>query len=353
MKYAFLLITFWTTLLTAELQQIVDVNEMVQREAVAAGCASYWPQYVKRELQLKAGRAQNRTYPDILHRGIDPPVLDFLAAEYFDKEPLAFLVVIWPKFDYLNQQIKQELQNFASIVYHKSFPLRGEGPAYLIEKIKGASELKNHVKFFPTSGRKSEMLVMLLKADRHDDLKSVLEHITRNPLFTRHYIDVITDRTRGSLLSSVFFNENSIDFINTFRRKVATRFERDFLQFAKQLRTEHPAAAKKVCIDGDAMLGLFGRGRDPIKISLFGELSELAPLVERYGLIDHTDFWTELGIHRDHFVADPRNYLTYEGVKVIAPKALKTLVERNPIHYSVSDEDLAIFRKQIQKINGL
>lgn len=200
-------------------------------------------------------------------RGLSDKAADASALEYTRWNPDCRFVIVFPAAAGKDDELVQSLQGHGKIVCRRTIDLMGQGPELLIWQLyrrelwvgepttNWSGILPKARGCFPNG--KGAVRVFLLEPNPTADLRSLKERIRASFAVANHSVHINDSHSETITIAKIFFNENSIHFLNNARLvylptfwHLLTKFEAGVLSQGETL--------DRFCIDGSAVLSAYG-----------------------------------------------------------------------------------------------
>lgn len=201
-------------------------------------------------------------------RGLSVDACDAIALEYIRWSPNCVIVTIFPaaqqEFD---EDAVQILLEHGEIVYSKAMNIAGDGTALLVWQMyrnepwigdpeQGWPGTRNKAKgCFPTG--KGSVRTFLFEPKPGADLRRMKEAIRAIYRVDNHSVHINDTHEETKLLGGIFFNSNSLHFLNNAKMRHLTVFWNLFTRFIIGLQRQ-AADPDRFCVDGSAILSAYG-----------------------------------------------------------------------------------------------
>jgi len=206
-------------------------------------------------------------YSYFKQKGLSVKYLDFVLLEYFKMNPNAYIINIFPKYNDRISEVENLLKKQSPIYAKKEIIVTENAPAFLTrnyyefapwlgtleDNFKGSfSTGKQRFHKTPTSFNvyvyECSSLEKILKLK--NDIRSILD----DDPYSVHIND---DQPEAIRLAKTYFNENSLDFINTAELEAFNNFHPLFENFKKWLKT-NDLDYDNYCVDSSGVMSAYG-----------------------------------------------------------------------------------------------
>jgi hypothetical protein len=260
---------------------------------------------------------------------------DAMALEYCRLKKSTYIAVVFSSAVGKDEQIKQILQEYGCIYYEKSIYLVNEGPVNLIKQIYSTeSWLGNWENKFSGARFKAAACfkhkgftrIFAFDSDNLDKVKEAKSRIRELFGIGKHSVHINDTHEEAVHLAQLFFNENSIHFLNTARPQNYNKFYQ-LLKEYKEWLVEHNVDKECFCIDGGSVMAAYGiRKPGDFDVLHYG-YDELLSANQNIDDSNHS----KLPYHiktKDDIVFNPENHFYYDGLKFASLDIIKTMKEK-------------------------
>lgn len=266
-----------------------------------------------------------------LAKGLPPAHADALAIEYCRLRQDTFIVHLFPKAEGRDAEARAILREFGAIVYEKELRLRNNGPWWLVRQLyRGEKWIGSWNDSFAGARRdaqtrfdgKSPLRVIVFQCD---DLAKVREAKTRIRALYGHgnYSSHVNDTHEETLrLARLYFNTNSLHFLNHAKPRFLERFEKHLDRYRQWLHSTG-VDAERFCVDGSAVMAAYGlRDAQDLDVLHFGEadFSAVEPEVNSHNAQVHHHLHA-----RDELLFNPEHHFHYDGLKFVSLAAIRAM----------------------------
>ncbi len=274
-------------------------------------------------------------------RGLAEKYIDAMVLQYCLLKDLTYIVHIFPavKGDDVSEEIKKILRFFGHIVYEKQVNLVANGPVNLIK------QLYAHEKWLGTyendfSGAKSAtkarfpngrgaVKVYVLECATLEKVRACKD-LLRGLFGIGNPSVHINDTHKETIdLAKIFFNENSIHFLNYGTGKNFEKFEQFFKRYKEWLNS-NGVDQQCFCIDSSAVLSAYGI-RDCHDLDfLHHGYNEIAHATKNADISSHNSSISHHVVGLDDIIFNPENHFYYKGLKFASLDVVKKMkLKRN------------------------
>ena len=256
---------------------------------------------------------------------------DPMALEYCRLKKNTYIVTIFPSAEGEDETVRGILQAHGKIAYEKYVKLENYAPTLLIRQMySGEDWIGGPRNCFDGARQKAELCftkkglvrVFVLEADEPQSIKTAKGKIRSIFNIGNHSVHINDSHADTLKLAQIFFNENSIHFLNNARPEYFERFHTLF-QYYREWLAGQQMDPSYFCVDGSAVLAVYGlrQARD-LDFLHFGceKISTGIPMVESHNTETHHHITS-----RDDIIFNPENHFYYEGVKFVSLNILRAM----------------------------
>ena len=281
---------------------------------------------------------------------------DPMALEYCRLKKNTYIVTIFPSAEGEDETVRGILQAHGKIAYEKYVKLENYAPTLLIRQMySGEDWIGGPRNCFDGARQKAELCftkkglvrVFVLEANEPQSVNAAKEKIRAVFNIGNHSVHINDTNADTLKLAQIFFNENSIHFLNNARPEYFERFHTLFLYYREWLAGQQMDSSY-FCVDGSAVLAAYGlrQARDLDFLHFDSEkISTGNPMVESHNHEAHHHV-TE----RDDIIFSPENHFYYEGVKFVSLKILRAMKEKR--NEEKDKKDLSLIDDLRKKTSG-
>jgi FkbM family methyltransferase len=247
--------------------------------------------------------------------------LDAMALTYAGLKDNTYIVSVFPSAPGNDDLIRSILEKCGDIVYEKSVSLRNQGPNLLMRQIYSGEEwIGNRQNNFIGARQKARLCftgtgpvrVFLLQSNRADRVDEAKQKIRSIFNIGKHSVHINDTHEETLRLAKVFFNENSIHFLNHADPKYFIRAE-TLLDFYRQWLGQRTADRDRYCIDGSFVMAAYGI-RDARDLDfLSANVKDVSTGNELVSC--HNDEIHHYTTSRDDILFNPENHFYFDGIK--------------------------------------
>jgi len=297
-----------------------------------------------------------KNYTRHVRSGLVTKWTDPMAMEYCSLKQNTYIVSLFPAAAGGDEKVREILKECGKIVYAKRVVLENYGPTLLMRQMySGEPWLGDSMNRFAGAVQKAGLCfdrpgalrVYLLESDDPAAVATAKEKIRKIYHIGNHSVHINDSHAETLKLASIFFNENSLHFLNNARENYFENFHQLFRQYRQWIETQ-PADASGFCIDGSAVLAAYGlrQARD-LDFLHFGEDPPATgnPLIE-----SHNDEARYHVTHRDDILFNPENHFYYQGIKFASLSIIRALKEKRGEGKDM--DDVALIDRLCNQVNG-
>ncbi len=264
-------------------------------------------------------------------RGLSAKFADAITLEYCRLRSDTFVVTIFPSAAGCEQEIRAILGRHGQLVYAKAVALNRQGARNLIcEFYAGEPWLGDWRNGFAGAKGKMEpcfrgegpVRVYVLQARNLDEVRAAKTEIRDMFGLSNHSVHINDTHAETIRLAQLFFNANSIHFLNHAQPKYFERFARHLDRYRQWLQADG-RDPERFCIDGSAVLAAYGlRDAQDLDVLHHGEADfrSVMPEVNSHNADAHHHATT-----RDDIIFNPENHFYAFGLKFASIDVLRRL----------------------------
>ncbi len=264
-------------------------------------------------------------------RGLGQAFADAMALEYCRLCPSTYVVTVFPSAQGRHEDIQNVLRHHGDIVYEKTVELNERGALGLIRQMYAREPwLGNWNNQFAGAqfkaracfARPGPVRVFLFQTERIEKAKAAKAEIRKMFGIENHSVHINDPHAETRLLAGLFFNDNSLHFLNHAHPCFFARFERHF-ELYRSWQQRLGIDPDDCCVDGSAVLALYGiRDAQDLDVLHLGDLdfSPVRPLVNSHNPDAHHHATT-----RDDILFNPENHFYYLGHKFASLETIRRL----------------------------
>lgn len=269
-------------------------------------------------------------------RGLPTPCLDAMAVEFCRQREDAFIAILFPAAARRAADARAILAGHGRIFYEKEIPLNERGTIALTRQVyrdepwlgtwsdRFAGARGKAQGCFPGTG---PVRVIAFQADDLAAVRRAKTEIRQLCRVENHSVHINDNHAEAVRLARLFFNDNSIHFLNTAQPEHFPRFWGFFAGYRRML-LERGLDAADFCVDGSAVMALYGiRDAQDLDFLHAGDAAFESGVP---GVNDHNSEAHHHAVKREDILGDPANHFFYEGIKFASLETIRRLkVKRN------------------------
>ncbi len=267
--------------------------------------------------------------------GLEEKYLDYIALEYCKLKNNTYIAIIFPSVKGGENEIKNILKKRTNIVYEKKIFLKNQGPLNLIKQVYSDQEwLGNWKNNFRGAKRKmmncfinSEPLkVFLIESKNLENIIKTKEEIRKIFKIGNHSIHINDHQEETIKLAQIFFNNNSIHFINNSNQKYFKNFHNLLAKYENWIK-ENNFPPENFCIDGSSVLALYGiRDSEDLDFLSKSSINSKIKKIENHN--SNNSHEKEI----DDLLFNPENHFYFNGLKFLSLENIKNMkLKRNEL----------------------
>lgn len=276
-------------------------------------------------------RDKIRYVPD----GLQEKWSDAIALEYCKLKKNTYIVTIFPSAISKHEEIIKAINKRGRVVYEKKIFIRNQGPLNLMRQMyddqKWLGNLVNNFKggqikamnCFVNKGPVRIFLIESKDLDRVNKIKNEIRDIFK---IGNHSVHINDSHDYTVKLAQIFFNENSIHFLNNARLKNLKTFY-SLLREYKRWLEDNNYDKEHFCIDGSSILSIYGL-RDVNDLDFLSRSFIDSPNNKINCHNKDLEYEKEI----DDLIFNPENHFYFDGLKFISLGILKEIkAKRNEL----------------------
>lgn len=283
---------------------------------------------------------QNYNYEFFEEKGLDRIYLDEMALEYARLKENVFMVIVWPTAQGYESELQTTLKKYGEIVYRKNVSLSSNGIVHLVKQAyRKESWLGSYSNDFEGARNKARWCykepgiarVFLLESDQ--DLITMKDKIRDIFKIEKHAVHINDTKEETLELAELFFNQNSINWMNGANIKEHKRFNELFAQYANKFKNNEILKEDFALIGG--VLAVYG----------VRESSDIDYICKNKEEYDFGDKEIELEtkkvqfspVNIDELLYNPKYYFYAYGLKFVTLDIVKAIKEKRRIGNDAED----------------
>lgn len=264
-------------------------------------------------------------------QGLDEKSADAAALQYCRLRPDTYVVTLFPSAIGQDDEVCAILNRHGRLVYAKQVALNRRGARNLIcELYAGEPWLGDWRNNFAGANGKMEpcfrsegpVRVYVLQATNLDAVRAAKVEIRDLFGIANHSVHINDTHAQTLQLAQLFFNANSIHFLNHAQLKYFERFVRHLDRYRKWLGAKG-RDAEHFCIDGSAVMAAYGlRDAQDLDVLHYGpaDFGPVMPEVNSHNADAHHHTTT-----RDDIIFNPENHFYAFGLKFASLDTIRRL----------------------------
>jgi hypothetical protein len=276
----------------------------------------------------------NFNYEYFKERGLETKWYDSIAYNYCKMNRNTFIVVLYPSAVGNQEETKCILNKYGEIFYEKEIHLKAEGPKNLIVQLyKGEKWLGGqdedyqgaYEKVIPCFNRKGPVRVFVFEPDNQKNILQVKEDIRSLYNIGKHSVHINDTHEETLQLAQLFFNENSIHFLNYARPNSYKKFVKLVNQY-KSFISNRKYDSDNFCVDTSAVLAAYGI-REPSDLDfIHHDYDQISGInFEKLGISSHNNELMHHTYSKDDIIFNPDNHFYYDGLKFASLSVIKDM----------------------------
>lgn len=269
--------------------------------------------------------------------GLDQEMTDLAAIQYAKLKPSTHIAVLFPSSRKCHQAMMNSL-NYefnGKIVYSKEVNISEQGSLNLMKEFYGnetwiGTEEDDYSGLRYKAGRcfptKEKATVLLLDYENLDEVVKAKKAIRDIAGIRNHSVHISDTHEQSIELSKLFFNENSLTWLNHANFHKFTFFERLIKLFKYEIRSNN-YDIDEYCITASSVLSAFGlRQGDDLDYIMVGGCEPLHS--HGYSVNCHNAYGLKHSIYSedyDEMIMNPKHHFYYKGVKFLSLENIMSL----------------------------
>ncbi len=265
-------------------------------------------------------------------RQLDSSYADAMAYEYSKIKKNTYIITVFPTAEGKVSKVLQIIRRHADIFYSKDVHLHNNGPHLLIKQMyRGENWLGNWSTLFRGAKHKAEQCfrgagpvrVFLVEANSLNHIKQCKEDIRQLFGVGNHSVHINDTHEETVRLAQIFFNENSLHFLNNAQLKHFEKFYVLLDEYNKFL-SANGVDKECFCIDGSSTMAVYGiRPARDIDYLHYGYENILYRNEAEIGSHNSEIKYHDTTI--DDIIFNPHQHFYYEGLKFVSLRALSQM----------------------------
>lgn len=274
-------------------------------------------------------------YKYFLNKGLEKKFADFMAYYYVKLKKNTHIVSLFPSAEGHDDEVEDILKEFAKIVYRKEIDINQNGAVNLVKQMyRDEKWLGNEANNFEGARYKASQCynkpgltrIYLIETDNPQLLIHAKEKIRNIYKIENHSVHINDMHEETLRLSQLFFNENSIHFLNYASIIQPAHFRYLFIEYKKFLKANN-VDPEFFCVDGSAVMAAYG----------IRDCRDLDYLHKGY---EHIRYGNEdvIGSHNaeihhhtigiNEIIFNPDNHFYYNGIKFCSLDEIKYMKQK-------------------------
>ena len=283
---------------------------------------------------LHANATNSLTWQNLKQQGFSDNELDYLAHEYCCATPKSHIVIIWPQGIKHLQYIINEINKVGAVIYSRKLTLKEKTQRYLLQAIpEKENAVDLHRKWYFHNQASGDIVGMLcIFPDLPTTVackKKIRKQLNLQPLITA--LHIADDQKQSIELAKIFFNANSINYLN--RGFFHPQFEKfNFMyQKYKNILIQLNIDKDFCCVDGSSILAMHGIRDINVDfdfLSLHQKLNlpkgKFQYNDKQLGPFDlHNNAWLRAKVNPIETIFNPKYHFYYQGLKFTALERMR------------------------------
>jgi hypothetical protein len=286
-------------------------------------------------------------YRFFLNRGLERRYADAMAYEYCLMKKSTFILSVFPAAAGMDDEVEEVIRRHTSVVYRKDIELRNDGPHLLVKQMyRDEAWLGTWSTLFSGAKYKAEQCfrgegpvrVFLVDVDTPHVLRLCKDELRGLFGIENHSVHINDTHEETVRLAQLYFNDNSIHFLNHATLKYFQKFSTLLEDYARLL-DHHGADRECFCIDGSSTMAVYGL-REARDIDYFHHGHAEVRHHDEELIGSHNG---EIAWHRttvDDIVFNPENHFYHDGLKFVSLARLSDMKARRGEQKDIDDVHL-------------
>lgn len=266
--------------------------------------------------------------------GLDEKYLDAMAVEYAKLKANSFVVSLFPSAMSMDKldDVQRILTSETDVVHVKDVYHNNAGPLNIVRQLylgeSWGGDWNNNFSGFIDKARmcfthSAPMRVFLVEMDDVDHARRLKNQIRDLYQLGNHSCHINDTHEETVRLARVFFNDNSIHYMNNASLVYYSKFY-EMLDYYKKFIDHHSLDSDDFCITASSILSLYGLREGQDLDYLHGGSS-----VDGHPEIhSHNDELYNYTTTKDDIIYNPENHFYFDGVKFAGLNVIKQLKEK-------------------------
>jgi len=266
---------------------------------------------------------------DFIPTGLSIEAGDATALEYVRLKKNTYIVTVFPRAIGFDQEIRDILNQSATIVYDKQLTFKKNGLFNLIKTFyEDEFWVGDYADSFAGIRAKTDLCsspyndnvrIYLIETDLRDQLSAVKDKIRSLFKIDKHSVHINDSYDETVRIAEAVFNSNSLHFLENADIKFMENFNSLFESYHARLKCEN---GEDYCITGDAIQAVYGI-KDTDKIEFIHHKETVNFWMKNITCVNQTDYQR---IANDEIIFNPEYHFYYRGCKFMAINNLHKMV---------------------------
>tara|TARA_R100000458_G_scaffold59771_1_gene71667 strand:- start:2426 stop:3697 length:1272 start_codon:yes stop_codon:yes gene_type:complete len=288
----------------------------------------------------KAGQIDCTSY-FFLQKGLDYGVCDSIAIEYAKLKENTFIVTVFPVATKKGNMLEVRdilVGNGCKVIYEKGIVLAGHGPVNLMRQLYSGESwgggmhdgysgycLKANYCYKDSVEHPTYAFLVECEEGGKEHMLEVKQKIRDIYGLDKHSVHINDTHEETVNLARVFFNDNSLHFLNNAIIQPFQKYDYMFTQL-KEWINSNKYNSDDICITASSVMSAYGMREGQDLDYLYGD--GVQPMVG-HGLInEHNKEISKYTMGKDEILYDDRNHFYFDGVKFASLNVIHELKEK-------------------------
>lgn len=267
----------------------------------------------------------NYNYEFFKQKGLLTKWSDAIAYEYCKLKENIHIVVLFPDIVEQKGRAFEILKRYGDIFYEKRIILKNEGPKNLLSELnKGLVEQTENTDYIKKASNyfkvQDEIIVCVFETNNCGNVLKARCEINELYKLAKDLIYISLNHEETIRLAQIFFNENSIHFLNNAQPDKYEKFKSDLVNYKKDI-LEKGGDIENYCVISDAILAAYGLSNS----TKFEYLNANIDLKLKGPKWNNQNKIIKV---KDDIIFNPENHFYYDGIKFASLKVVKSMKKK-------------------------
>ena len=260
-------------------------------------------------------------------RGLHQTYMDYIAHNYVLLDDNLRMCILFPAAEGKNEEVISILNEYADVYFKKEIIFNDNAKELLFAQIYwGENWIGCFEDGFETTKGKSgacfngdsKLRVILINPKKDANMIEAKERIRELYYVGKHSVHINDTYRETYCLSGVFFNQNSIDFLNENKYVYQPNYVRGFIEYQKKLEQLPIDERENYCLSSSVIISAYGL-RDCRDIDYISTADYLKKTVD---ISNHSSQEKYYGTTFDNIIWNPKNHFYFLGYKFASAKVI-------------------------------